>query len=309
MDDLIAPTKPPLKARLKRYWAVYLIMAPALIWIFLFKIWPIGGNAYAFVDFRPARGLFGSEWVGLRYFEELFAVNEIGPLLRNTLVISGLRLLFGFPFPLILAILIHEIRRSGLRRIIQSTVYLPHFISWPVVAGITMRVLSPTDGLVNEVIEALGGQSIYFMTEPGWFRPILVIQGIWKEAGWGTVLYLAALAGVDPNLYESAMVDGATKWQRIRHVTLPAISGTVVVLLILSVGNMINENFQQILVMLNPLVFDVGDVFETFVFRQGIGGGRFSYATAVGLFKSVVAFIMIVGANMIARRTKNQGLF
>jgi putative aldouronate transport system permease protein len=307
MEDSSVTTT--LRARIRRYRIVYLLIAASVVWLFLFKLWPIAGNAYALVDFQPTKGLLGSRWVGLHYFRMLFQNQDLPILLRNTLLISGMRLIFGFPFPIILAIMINDIRSSAVRRTIQSTVYLPHFISWPVVAGITLRVLSPVDGILNHMIEALGGDAIFFMSKPSMFRDILVVQGIWKEAGWGTVLYLAALAGVDPNLYECALIDGATKWQRIWHITLPAISGTVVILLILSVGNMINENFQQILVMINPLVFEVGDVFETFTYRIGLQNARFSYATAVGLFKSVVAFIMIVGANAIARRTRNTGLF
>lgn len=288
---------------------VYVLMAPALLWLLLFRLYPIAGNAYAFVDYSPMRGFFGSEWVGLRYFRELFGSVQLRRLLRNTIVISGMRLGFGFPWPIILAILIFDIRSKPLRRSIQSTVYLPHFLSWPVVAAVTFRLLSPTEGLFNVVLQSLGLEPIFFMTKPEMFRDILVVQGIWKEAGWGTVLYLAALSGVDPNLYESAMIDGASKWRRIRHITLPSISGTIIILLILSVGNMINENFQQIFLMINPLLYDVGDVFETFVFRRGIRGGQFSYSTAVGFFKSVVAFLMIVGANAIARRTRQSGLF
>lgn len=298
-----------LRARIYRYRLVYALIGGGLLWLLLFRLWPIAGNAYALVDFKPVRGFFGSEWVGFSYFRRLFESRDLGRILFNTLLISGMRLVFGFPFPIILAILINDIRHDGIRRSIQSTVYLPHFISWPVIGAITIRVLSPVDGALNEVIRALGGEAIFFMSKPSMFRDILVVQGIWKEAGWGTVLYLAALAGVDPNLYECAMIDGAGKWRRIWHITLPAISGTIIILLILQVGNMINENFQQILVMINPLVWDVGDVFETYAYRIGLIEAQFSYATAIGFFKSVVAFVMIVGANAIARATRNTGLF
>lgn len=297
------------RSRFLRYRFVYLIMLPGFITILLFRYFPILGNVFAFIDFNPIAGVFGSEWVGLRYFRELFAFEDLTMLLRNTFIISGMRLVFGFPVPIVLAILINDIGNSVLKRSVQSTVYLPHFVSWVVVATISIRILSPSGGLINNIITALGGEPVFFLSRPGLFRWILVVQGIWKEGGWGTVLYLAALSGIDPNLYEAAQIDGAGRWRQVLHVTLPGISSTIVILLILSVGRMINENFQQIFLMMNPLVYDVGDVFETYVYRIGIVGGRFGYATAIGFFKSVVAFVMVVGANQVAKKVGQAGLF
>jgi putative aldouronate transport system permease protein len=284
-------------------------MLPGFVTILLFRYFPILGNVFAFIDFNPIAGVFGSKWVGLRYFRELFAFEDLTMLLRNTFIISGMRLLFGFPVPIVLAILINDISSSFLKRSVQSTVYLPHFVSWVVVATISIRILSPSGGLINNIISAFGGEPVFFLSRPGLFRWILVGQGIWKEGGWGTVLYLAALSGIDPNLYEAAQIDGAGRWRQVLHVTIPGISSTIVILLILSVGRMINENFQQIFLMMNPLVYEVGDVFETYVYRIGIVGGRFGYATAIGFFKSVVALVMVVGANQVAKKVGQAGLF
>lgn len=298
-----------LRRRFSRYRFVYLIMLPGFVTILLFRYFPILGNVFAFIDFNPIAGVFGSKWVGLRYFRELFAFEDLTMLLRNTFIISGMRLLFGFPVPIVLAILINDISSSFLKRSVQSTVYLPHFVSWVVVATISIRILSPSGGLINNIISAFGGEPVFFLSRPGLFRWILVGQGIWKEGGWGTVLYLAALSGIDPNLYEAAQIDGAGRWRQVLHVTIPGISSTIVILLILSVGRMINENFQQIFLMMNPLVYEVGDVFETYVYRIGIVGGRFGYATAIGFFKSVVALVMVVGANQVAKKVGQAGLF
>jgi putative aldouronate transport system permease protein len=293
----------------KRYREVYLLLIPGFVYFVLLWFIPAVGNVlFAMINYHPLRGFFGSEWVGLEHFRRLFAVPELARMLRNTFVISGMRLLYGFPVPIILSLLLNDVDRNGLKRTFQNIIYLPHFLSWVVVATITLSILAP-DGLLNAAVEALGGQSRNYMIQPQYFRWILVFQGIWKDAGWGTVIYLAALSNVDPNLYEAAEIDGCTRLQRTRYITFPAILGTAVVVFLLAVGRLVNENFQQIFLMLNPIVLDKGDVFETYIFRVGIESGQFGYATAVGLFKSVVAFVMVVGANWLIRQTGQRGIY
>jgi len=272
----------------------------------MFTLW---GSVFAFLEYNFIQGLFHSRWVGLKHFRRLFAYPDLWRLVRNTFVISGMRLFFAFPIPVALSLFINDIRLSPLKRTIQSLIYLPHFISWVVIAAITIELLAPGGGLVNSIITAMGGKEVYFMLEKDLFRPILVVQGIWKEAGWGTVMYLAALASVNPNLYEAAEIDGCTKLQKTIHISLPAIKGTVIILFLLQVGRLINENFQQIFLMMNPAVQEKAEVFETYTFYRGIIGGEFGYSTAVGLFKSIVAFAMIVVSNSIIRRAGERGIY
>jgi putative aldouronate transport system permease protein len=287
-----------------------LLAVPGILYFAVFRIFPAFGNfAFALIDFHPLRGFFGSAFVGLKYFERLFSNPELGMMMRNTFIISGLRLIFAFPVPVVLALLMNDIRNEPVKSLIQNVIYLPHFISWVVVATITVSILAPGGGLANQVIALLGGKEINFLIKPELFRPILVVQGIWKEAGWGTVIYLAALSSVDPNLYEAAEIDGCNRMQKTWHITVPAIMSTVVVVFLLNVGRLINENFQQIYLMMNPLVAEQGEVFETFVFRIGLEQGQFGYGTAVGLFKSVVALVMVVGANSIIRRFGQRGIY
>jgi putative aldouronate transport system permease protein len=304
-----ADTRTTLRQRVYAHRGIYMLMIPGFIYFIVFKYAVMAGNIFAFMELHPLTGVWGAQWVGMKHFIRLFSYQDLVILLRNTFVISLMRLVYGFPVPLILAILLNDIRRPGTKRLLQSTIYLPHFISWVVVVAITLKVLDPTSGIINRIIEALGGESVFFMTKPALFRPILVVQGIWKEAGWGTVIYLAALAGVPPQLYESAEIDGCNKWQRALHVTLPSIRSTAVVLLILSIGRLINENFHQILLMLNPLVSEVGEIFETYNYRVGVLNGEFGYSTAVGFFKATVALFMVVAANSLARRIGERGVY
>lgn len=299
-----------LGSRVNFYKGVYFLMIPGFLYLLIFKYLPMAGIYIAFTDFSPRRGIYGSEFVGFKHFVRLFSHGDIlGKLLRNTFTISGMRLLVGFPIPIILALLLNEMNGQRLKKTFQTMIYFPHFISMVVLASITMTILSPTDGVVNYAIVALGGEPISFITEQDYFRWIIVFQGIWKSAGWGTIIYLAALSGVDPNLYEAADMDGVGRWGKMWHISLPAISDTIIILLILNVGKLINENFQQIFLMLTPFTYEVGDVFETYVYRLGIVGNQVSYAAAIGLFKSIVAMVMIIGANKVARRFGSSGVY
>jgi putative aldouronate transport system permease protein len=274
-----------------------LMFLPGFAFVLLFNYGPIYGVQIAFKDYNISKGIWGSDWVGLKHFVSFFTVPDNLRLLKNTIVISVLKLVFSFPMPIILAIMINEIGNRQFKRVVQTISYLPHFISWVIIAGIVTAVLSPSTGLVNVIIRAFGGRPIYFMTNSTWFRPVLVISNIWKEIGWSSVIYLAALSGVDPQLYEAAMIDGSTRMQRVRYITLPSILSVVAIILILSMANILNAGFDQVFNMYNPSVYGVSDIIDTYVYRVGLGQMQFSFTTAMGLFKSLVGLVMVVIVN------------
>jgi putative aldouronate transport system permease protein len=270
---------------------------PGFAFILLFNYGPIYGVQIAFKDYNISKGIWGSDWVGLKHFISFFTVPDNLRLLKNTVIISVLKLVFSFPAPIVLAIMINEVGNRSFKRVVQTISYLPHFISWVIIAGIVTAVLSPSTGVVNIIIKAFGGRPIFFMTNSTWFRPVLVISNIWKEIGWSSVIYLAALSGVDPQLYEAAMIDGSTRLQRIRHITLPSILSVVAIILILSMAQILNAGFDQVFNMYNPSVYGVSDIIDTYVYRVGLGQMQFSFTTAMGLFKSLVGLIMVVIVN------------
>lgn len=300
--------RPTTLASFSRYKAIYVLALPGLIYFVLFRFLPVWGNIFAFVDFSPMKGIFGSKWVGFKHFDRLFGYPDLYILLKNTFVISLSRIILGFPVPIVLAIFLNDVTNTRLRRSIQSIIYLPHFISWAVASSILMVVLSP-HGLMNAFLGALGVEPIHFLLKKELFIYIVNAQSIWKEAGWGTVIYLAALSGIDPQLYEAADIDGASRLDKIWHITIPGIKSTILILLILRIGRLINENFEQIYLLTNPLNRKVADVFETYVFRVGIQGGEFSYSTAVGIFKAIVAITMVAGANHLIKRMGERGIY
>jgi putative aldouronate transport system permease protein len=248
-------------------------------------------------------------WVGFRYFGFLFKSEYFWRLLRNTLVISGLRLVFEFPAPIILALLLNEITFFRFRKVVQTITYLPHFLSCVVVAGVVTLSLSPIQGPVNAVIKALGAEPIAFLADNRYFRGVLVVSSIWHEVGWGSIIYLAAISNVPQEQYEAAGIEGASRWQRARYVTLPSIAFIIVIFLILRVGRIIDENFEQIFNLYNPSVYEVSDVFETYIYRRGLLQSDFSYATAVGLFKSVTSLVLVAGANWVAKLLGQESLW
>jgi putative aldouronate transport system permease protein len=289
--------KPNVFAQIWQHRTLMLMFLPGFAFVLLFNYGPIYGVQIAFKDYNISKGIWGSEWVGLKHFISFFTVPDNLRLLKNTIVISVLKLVFSFPMPIILAIMINEIGNRSFKRVVQTISYLPHFISWVIIAGIVTAVLSPSTGVVNVIIKALGGRPIYFMTNSTWFRPVLVISNIWKEIGWSSVIYLAALSGVDPQLYEAAMIDGSTRMQRVRHITLPSILSVVAIILILSMANILNAGFDQVFNMYNPSVYGVSDIIDTYVYRVGLGQMQFSFTTAMGLFKSLVGLVMVVIVN------------
>jgi putative aldouronate transport system permease protein len=247
--------------------------------------------------------------VGFSHFRTLISDPYFYQLLRNTLLISLYKLFWGFPAPLVLALLLNEVRSILFKRTVQTMVYLPHFLSWVILGGIITNLLSPSTGFVNEVLKWLGLEPVFFLADTGWFRSILVISNIWKEAGWGAILFLAALATVNPELYEAAIVDGASKWRQLWHITLPSIMSTIIILLLLRIGHLLEVGFEQIFVLYNPLVFGISDVFDTYVYRNGIARADFSYPAAIGLFQSLVGLVLVVSANSLSKKYSEHGIW
>lgn len=288
---------------------IFLLLLPGLLYFIIFRYVPMVGMVMAFKDYSPFLGIWDSPWVGLEHFRAIFDNTEVIKVIRNTLYISFLQILFAFPIPIILALMLNEVRPSWYKRLIQSIVYLPHFLSWVVVVGIVILFLR-SEGLLNRaIIGVFDTNPIPFLTDPNWFAPLIVLQVIWKEAGWGTVIFLAALAGIDPQLHEAAVLDGASRLQRIRDVVLPGLKNVIVILLILRLGNVLDSGFEQIFLMLNPFNMDVGNVLDTYVYFRGIQDADYSFATAVGLFKGVVGLVLVLGANRLAKRWGHEGLF
>ncbi|MGW0803754.1 ABC transporter permease [Nonomuraea sp. NPDC002799] len=300
----------PVRTALLRYRWLYLMLIPGLAYFALFKYLPMYGLTIAFQDFVPFLGYADSAWVGLKHFEELFTGPDFGRLLFNTLFLALLTALFVFPAPIIVALMLNELRVSMYKRYVQSLIYIPHFLSWTIVFSLTYLLFSVDFGVVASWIHGLtGGAKADYMAQPGWFRPLVIMQLLWKTSGWGTIIYLAALAGVDPNLYEAARMDGAGRWRQFWHVTLPAIRPTIVVMAILTSGNLLDQSFEQIWLLTNSLNRSVADVFDTFVYYVGVTQGGYSYATAVGLFKGVAGVVLIFGSNWLAKRLGQRGLF
>lgn len=288
---------------------LYMLMLPGLLYFIIFKYVPMWGILLAFKNYQPFLGFWKSDWVGFEHFRIFFENPEFFMLLRNTLILSFYNLIFFFPAPIILALLLNEVRLSFYKRTIQTLIYVPHFISMVIVASLTYVFLTTEAGLVNELLDKYLGYKIPFLSSPEWFRTIIIVQTIWKECGFGTIIFLAALASVDVEQYEAAIMDGANRWRQLWHITLPSISSTIVILLILRLGNVMENGFEQIYLMLNPLNREVAEVFDTYVYMMGIMQGAFSYSTAVGLFKSVIGVILVFGANWLAKRFGQAGIY
>ncbi len=307
--------RPPGKATrrivsLLRHRWLYLMLLPGLVYFLLFKYWPMYGLTIAFKDYVPFLGYADSPWVGLKHFEELFTGPDFGRLMVNTLLLAVLTLIFVFPAPIVVALLLNELRVSMVKRSIQSLVYIPHFLSWTIVASVTYLLFSADFGvLANFVHDIVGGRQVDYVAQEAWFRPIIIMQSLWKHTGWGTIIYLAALASVDTQLYEAARVDGAGRWRQFWHITLPAIRPAIVVMAILTSGHLLDTGFEQIWLMTTSLNRSVADVFDTYVYYIGITQGAFSYSTALGLFKGVLGLLLIFGSNWLAKRLGQRGLF
>jgi len=294
---------------LKREWQIYAMLIPLVVWLLLFLYKPMYGLQIAFKDYSIFRGITASPWIGFEHFETLFNSEQFLRALRNTFIISFYTLLFGFPMPILLALMFNEVLNQWFRKSTQTIVYLPHFISSVIIAGIVITAFSPSAGIVNTVLGWFGIDAIYFLTNPEWFRPIFIGTGIWQEAGFQSIVYLAAIAGVSPTLYESAVVDGASRWQMMWKITIPSILPTILIMLIIRIGNLLEVSFEMIILLYQPATYETADVVNTFIYRQGLQSGQYDFAAAAGLFNAVIAFILVMGANSISKRYSRTSLW
>lgn len=286
----------------KRDYLLYLLLIPGIVFFVIFKYLPMYGVTIAFRDYKLGREIWEAPWAGLKYFKQFFGAPDAWRIISNTFVIGFGKLLIGFPAPIIFAILLNEIRNNKAKRFIQTVVYLPHFISWVVIGNLMLMMLAPKTGLFSTLLTSVTGQQINVLLEPDPFRWVLILSDTWKELGWSAIIYLAALSGVDINLYEAAEIDGASRTKMMWHITLPAIRSTIVIMLILRVGRILDAGFEQILVMSNALVNDKCEIIDTYVFKVGLQQARYSFSTAVNLFKSTFGLSMVLIVNFIARR-------
>ena len=295
--------------RIAQNWELYIFIAPAFFYFLIFSYGPMYGIQIAFKNFIPTMGITGSPWVGLDHFKRFFDSYYVWDLIWNTLSISLYELAVGFPIPIILALAFNEVRNGFFKKMAQTVTYAPHFISVVVMAGMIITFLSPSTGIVIHLIEALGFTAPDFLTDPKWFKTMYVLSGVWQSAGWGTIIYLAALSGVDPGLHEAAVIDGASRFQRVRHINIPTLIPTMTILLILNIGSLLGVGFEKILLLQNPLNMSSSDVISTFVYRSGLVDAQYSFSTAIGLFNSVVNAVMLIVVNQIVRRTSENSLW
>lgn len=293
---------------LRKDWRLYSFLVLPILFLLVFRYVPMIGNVIAFRRFRPGGSILGDEWVGLRYFEMFIGNPQFWTVFWNTVLLGGLTLVICFPLPIVLALMLNELRSSRFKRIVQTISYLPHFMSIVIVAGLVLQLTSLT-GTINQVIDSLGGEAIPFMQRPEWFSTVYVSSEVWQTVGWGTILYLAALTTVDDQLYEAARIDGANRWQQTWHITLPGIRPTMMVLLILNIGSFMAVGFEKVLLLQNPLIYSTADVISTYLYRVGIQSSQFSYATAIGLFEAAIGLILVLSANFVSRRLVGTSLW
>ncbi|MCY9669671.1 ABC transporter permease subunit [Paenibacillus alginolyticus] len=302
----------PLHRQIRRIWKyklLYVLLVPALAWVFIFDYLPLYGITIAFMDYNAIQGFSGSQWVGLKYFWMLFESEMFLNAFKNTLLISLYKMISGFLCPILLALALNEIRVVWFKKSLQTAVYLPRFVSWVVYGGIITLLLSPETGVINKIIAFFGGDPAYLLVEPAYFRTILVVTDAMKEMGWAAIIYMAAIAGLNPEVYEAAIVDGATRFQRIVHVTLPGITGTIIVIFILRVGYIMSAGLDQVINLYNPMVFEVGDILDTYIYRVGIEQFNLSLAAAADVIKGFIGLVMMLVANQIAKRINDSGIF
>jgi putative aldouronate transport system permease protein len=295
--------------RLKKDRWLYIMLIPGALYYILFRFGPMFGLLAAFENYMPFLGFTRSKWVGLSHFHRLFGDFMFPIMLKNTLILGLMNIFMFFPIPIILALMLNEAHRRSFRNIVQTIIYIPHLVSWVVVAGLTYTLFTTEGGVVNELLIRAGAEKVNPLLSLTAFRPMILLQLIWKESGWGTIMFLAAIAAIDPVLYEAAEIDGAGRWQQLKCITLPSIKSTVVTMLILRIGQFLDTGFEQIMLMVNPINRNIGEVFDTYIYEIGIKGGQFSYSTAMGLFKSMIAFTLVLLTNNIVKRLGEEGLF
>lgn len=306
---IIKPTKKSFLTLLNRDKLLLLIMLPSLLYFVIFQYFPMYGVIIAFKDFRAVDGILGSEWAGFKYFEEFFGSIYFWRLIRNTILLSLYSLLWGFPVPIIFAVLLNEIKKQWFKRSVQTVSYLPHFISIAVVAGMIVTFTSPLGGIVNQIIGVLGFEPVNFLAKSEWFRTIFVASEVWQKFGWESIIYLAAMSGINPQLYEAADMDGAQRWQKIWNITIPGILPTIIILFILNMGNLMTVGFEKVLLLYSPVTYENADVIGTYVYRKGIENAEFSYGAAVGLFNNMINITLLVIANYLSRKYSETSLW
>ena len=285
-----------------------LMVLPGLALLILFRYVPIWNISIAFKDYSIFKGISGSPWVGFQHFRELFSMKEFFRVLWNTFIISGYKIIFAFPIPIILALLLNEIQNMPFKRVTQNIFYLPHFLSWVVIAGLCFDVLS-ADGVINAIVQAFGAESVSFLMDTRWIRSVLVVTDIWKDAGWGSIVYLAALTALDPELFDAAKIDGAGRFAQLRYITLPGIVPIIIVMFIIRLSAVMDAGFDQILMLENAKVRNVVDVIDTYVYRLGVAEAKYDFSTAVGLFKSAVSTVFVLSANYIVKWRRGEGIW
>ncbi|MDP1508989.1 sugar ABC transporter permease [Paenibacillus sp. CMAA1739] len=295
--------------RMQKHKLLYLMVLPGLVYFIIFKYFPMGGLVIAFQDYQAFQGITGSPWVGMKHFIRLFTEPTFFMLLRNTLVLFALNIVIFFPLPIILALMLNEVRKMFFKNIIQTIIYIPHFMSWVIIVSISYVFLTVDGGVLNEMIAALGGEKISFLTSPQWLRTVYIGQVIWKELGWSTIIYLSAITVVDTQLYEAAEMDGAGRLRKTWHVTLPAIRPVIITLLILKIGSTLDLGFEHMYLLLNSLNREVAEIFDTYIYTAGLKNGQLSFSTTVGLFKGVVGLILIMFSNRLAKKFGEDGVY
>lgn len=309
MKPIAAGKKRGFRAYMQRNWVLYLMVLPGMLALIIFRYVPMYGVLMAFEKYMPAKGILGSKWVGFQHFVNFFHSPYFGRLLGNTFMLGIVTLVFTFPAPILLALLLNEVRNPRFKRVTQTISYVPYFISTVIVVGLLKDMASTNDGIINTAIVALGGQKIDFFASPQWFRPLYVISSIWSGIGYNSIIYLAAISGINPELYESAVLDGASRMKQAIHITIPCISSTIVILLIFAVGGIVGNDYQKILLMQSPLTYETSDVISTYVYREGILGGSYSYTTAINLFTSLISLFFILVTNWVARKAGESSIF
>ena len=294
----------------KRELPLHLMLLPGLILVAVFSYTPMAGLVIAFQKFIPSKGMFGDQqWVGLGNFSYVFSLPGFNQALKNTIVIAFWKIILGLVVPIVFALMLNEVNRNGFKRTVQTVVYLPYFLSWVVLGGIFLDMLSPSSGIINQIITALGGKSIFFLGDNRYFKPTLIVTDIWKNFGYGAIVYLAAILGIDTDLYEAAQIDGANRWKQVWHVTLPGMRMIIVLMMVLSLGNVLNAGFDQIFNLYSPLTYSTGDIIDTYVYRQSLVNGQYSFGTAVGLFKSSISLALTVVSYRIAYKYAGYRIF
>ncbi|MFD2328100.1 ABC transporter permease [Cohnella sp. GCM10020058] len=303
------PARESLAKFIKKNWPLYVMIVPMFVYFLTFKYLPLLGIVIAFKDYNIFEGFLGSEWVGFQWFETLVTQPRMLNVFKNTVIFSFYQIVFAFPAPIILALLLNEIRRTAYKRTIQTLVYLPHFLSWALVYGLAYMMFSIQTGLVTQLLARFGFEPIALLQAPEYFRALVVGAGVWKEMGWSTIIFLAALTGISPSLYEAAQVDGANRWRQFVHITFPGLLPAIVILMLLKIGNVLDVGFEQIYVFLSPMTYSVGEVLDTYAYRSGIVNGQFSITTAIGLSKSLIGFVLLVSVNRLSNKITGEGLY